>query len=209
MEEIFENIFLKKGWLAEGTLSGLGSTLKATEKIRSFFESQDISNINFCDIPCGDMHWMKEIYNKFKFYYGIDIVKPIIANNTLKYANSKAKFIHGDISSFDFTSVNINWIFTRDCLVHMSLQDIIKSLNNICKSKADKVFITHFANHRQFNDIQTGQWRPINFCQPPFNFEDPILIINENCKENDGAFNDKSMAIWSIEQIRKALQKIK
>jgi len=209
MEEIFENIFLKKGWLAEGTVSGLGSTIKATEEVRAFFEGQDLSNIIFCDIPCGDMNWMKHIYNKFKFYYGLDIVKPIIANNTLSYANSKSKFIHGDICSFDFTSLNVNWIFTRDCLVHLSLKDIKTALNNICESKAEKIFITHFTGDRNFYDISTGQWRPINFCKSPFNFDEPIMLISENCKENGGAFSDKSIGVWGIDQIRKALQSMK
>lgn len=209
MEEIFENIFLKKGWLAEGTLSGLGSTIRATEEVRKFFNKQDLSDIVLCDIPCGDMNWMKEVCNKFKGYYGIDIVKPIIANNTLKHANNKTKFIHGDICSFDFMSLNIDWIFIRDCLVHLSLNDITAALKNICNSNAKQVFITHFYGDRLFNNITTGQWRPINFCLPPFNFEKPILLINEDCKENNGAFNDKSMGVWTIEQIRKALQNMK
>lgn len=204
MEQIFENIFLKKGWLAEDTVSGLGSTIRATNNLRQALT--EMGEISICDIPCGDMNWMKEIYNGFRQYYGIDIVKPIIAQNTLKYSNNKAKFIHGDICSFDFSSINADLILVRDCLVHLSLEDIISALSNICKSNIPNIAITHFTGNRPFIDIKTGQWRPINFCIHPFNFNEPLRIINEGCLEGNGTFADKSIGIWDRLQIIKSLQ---
>ena len=50
-------------------------------------------------------------------------------------------------------------------------------------------------------DIVTGDWRPLNLQDKPFNFPSPILIINENCTEDGGEYSDKSMALWDISKL--------
>jgi hypothetical protein len=37
--------------------------------------------------------------------------------------------------------------------------------------------------------------------QFPFYFKKPILIINEECTENDGLYADKSLALWKLKDI--------
>jgi hypothetical protein len=46
-----------------------------------------------------------------------------------------------------------------------------------------------------------GKWRPLNMQLPPFNFPNPICIINEKCTEGEGEFKDKSLGLWRLKDI--------
>jgi len=206
MQEIFDGIFNKKIWGSGETVSGPGSTVIATSALRNYFTQS--KNIKICDIPCGDMNWMRLVYDSFDKYYGVDIVPYISKSNQTQFSNDKSVFFCDDICYVNFYDMDIDIIFTRDCLVHFSLNDIIVALRNIIKSNAKYLMMTHFSGDREFRDITTGDWRPINFCKEPFNFPQPEEIINEGCLEGDGAFADKSIGKWSIDAIIKALQNI-
>jgi len=206
MEKVFDNIFNNKIWGSTETVSGPGSTVTATSSLRNYFSQNH--NIKICDIPCGDMNWMRLVCNSFDKYYGIDIVAEISKKNKVQFETNKAQFDSGDICTIDFASMDIDTIFTRDCLVHFSLKDILLALNNITNSNAKYLMMTHFTGNRDFRDIVTGDWRPINFCKEPFNLDQPEEIINEGCLEGDGIFTDKSIGKWSIDSIRKSLQKL-
>lgn len=54
------------------------------------------------------------------------------------------------------------------------------------------------AQHAQTNDIQTGDFRPINMRANPFNLPEPLVSLD------DGPANSviKTMDLWSVEQIR-------
>ena len=60
---------------------------------------------------------------------------------------------------------------------------------------------TTFTNYHNNFDIVTGDWRRLNLQEKPFNFPNPILVINENCTEGKGKYKDKSMALWEINKI--------
>ncbi len=207
MKLIFENIFKKGMWGRGETSSGVGSTMSVTSSLRNYF----IQNHNFkvCNIPCGDMNWMKSIYDLFDKYYGIDIVSDICKLNKDRFKNDKAIFACGDICTIDFKDIDVDIIFSRDCLVHFCLSDIIAALQNITISNAKYLMMTHFTGDRKFRDISTGDWRPINFCKEPFLFSEPEEVINEGCLEGNGAFSDKTISKWKIEDIRKCLQLMK
>ncbi len=205
MEKVFNDIFLYKGWQGEGTISGPGSTIEATKNIRRFLSN--LGQINIIDCPCGDFNWMKLVAEKFNNYYGIDIVKDIINNNNKRYSKDNIYFIHGSLDNYDFSTINAEYMLIRDCLVHMSLQDIISVFKNIIKSNAKKIMITHFNDNRLFKDINTGEWRPINFCMPPFNFPSPHYLLNEECKECNGIFADKSIGVWDMQVIKDFIAK--
>lgn len=61
--------------------------------------------------------------------------------------------------------------------------------------------MTTFIN-RPFIDIQTGHWRPISFFDAPFNFPQPLELINENCMEGFPKFLDKSLGLWKLEDLQ-------
>lgn len=206
MKEVFQNIFNNGGWRAQGTVSGLGSTFEATKVLRdNMLTWPEKYGSKIVDIPCGDMNWMHLVAHKFDKYWGIDIVPELIDLNMKRF---NYLFGEGDIASFDYDQLgDIDIIFTRDCLVHLDKASIIKALKCICNSKAKYLAMTTFADgfKRDFRDIEIGQWRPICFTVDPFNFPTPIETINEDCKENEGAYSDKSIGVWAIEDIREAV----
>src|ERR1035437_2819313 len=44
----------------------------------------------------------------------------------------------------------------------------------------------------------TGDWRPLNFEQPPFGFPRPLEGLRKGCTEQGGLFADKSLALWRV-----------
>jgi hypothetical protein len=92
-------------------------------------------------------------------------------------------------------------IIVRDCLVHLSYEDINSAIKNIKSSGSKYLLTTTFTNYHLNHDIVTGDWRPLNLQEKPFNFSSPILVINENCTEGNGEYKDKSMAMWDISKV--------
>jgi hypothetical protein len=150
------------------------------------------------DIPCGDFNWMQHVDMGKIQYVGGDIVRKLIDQNR-KAFQSKGKFEVLDLTKGALPKVDL--IFCRDCLVHLSYNDITLALDNIVKSGAKYLLTTSFYNRENNRDISTGQWRPINLQKVPFNFPPPIDTIVENCTEGSGNFSDKSLMLWSIDSI--------
>jgi hypothetical protein len=94
-----------------------------------------------------------------------------------------------------------DFILCRDCLVHLSIADIVAALRNIAESEANYLATTTFPGRKTNIDIKTGGWRPLNLMAAPFHFPQPLTIIKEGCTEAGGAYADKSLAIWRIGEL--------
>ncbi|HOV12498.1 MAG TPA: hypothetical protein PLL90_12125 [Bacteroidales bacterium] len=93
-------------------------------------------------------------------------------------------------------------IFCRDCLVHLSNRDVLRALRNFIKSGSTYLLTTTFPNTDVNADMVSARgWRPLNFQKPPFDFPEPLLLINENCTESGGIYSDKSLGLWLIENL--------
>jgi hypothetical protein len=200
-EEIFTEIEKKNIWQEDESVSGIGSTLTQSktiiEEIPKVIKELKVKTI--FDIPCGDFNWFKEINLSDNIYLGGDIVEDIINRNNQKYKKSNIGFVHFNLLE-DITKT-MDLVFCRDCLVHFSLSDIYKALENIKKSGSTYIMTTTFPDEEENADIVTGGWRPLNFEKAPFNFPKPNLIVNENCTEMDGDFRDKSLGVWEIKDL--------
>lgn len=199
--EIFTGIFKENIWKNEESVSGLGSSLEQTSEIIKLLPGvltkYNIKSI--LDIPCGDFNWMQQINLDGIFYTGADIVKELIDANNQKYAADYRRFMHLNLIEDEFEEYDL--VFCRDCLVHLSFEDIFSSLKNI-KSSSSKYFITTtFTGQKENKNIHTGGWRPLNFQKAPFNFPEPLYLLNEKCTEADGMFTDKSLGLWKVEDI--------
>ena len=83
IESTFSNIYLSNYWGSHESVSGKGSTLSQTYRIREslpiILEKYRINSL--LDIPCGDFNWLSQIdLNSFQ-YIGGDIVYEIIKKN--------------------------------------------------------------------------------------------------------------------------------
>jgi hypothetical protein len=197
--QVFSNFYRTNHWNGSESKSGRGSDLIQTavvrEKLPKLLSKYRIESM--LDIPCGDFNWMQHVDLKVQ-YTGGDIVEKIIFDNGSKFSHDK-KFEVLDITKDYLPKVDL--IFCRDCLVHLSYDDVHLALTNIINSGSKYLLTTSFSNRGNNRDITTGQWRPINLEIDPFNFPSPIEIIIENCTEGGGRFSDKSLMLWAIDSI--------
>jgi hypothetical protein len=195
-EEVFRHIYKTNMWSSSESVSGAGSTLSETVFLRN-----EISGVarkygirTLADVPCGDFNWMKLIVNQFESYVGGDIVDELVEANNKQYATDRISFRKIDLTTNALPKSDM--LLVRDCLVHLSYQDITRALRNIAGSEITWLLTTHFIDVPNKN-ITTGDWRPLNLCASPFLFPEPVL------KFQDSAINDKkTLALWKIEDIR-------
>jgi hypothetical protein len=89
--------------------------------------------------------------------------------------------------------------------VHLSNKDIATSLKNIKASNSTYLATTTFLRREPNKDlpiISRGiAWRTLNLQIPPFNFPEPLEVIDEKCTEGNGIYSDKAIAIWKIKDL--------
>lgn len=198
---VFLEIYSKNAWGGAESRSGSGSSLEQTKTIREQLPAivKNLGVRSFLDIPCGDFYWMKQVCLEIDEYIGADIVEQLIDHNRALYTSKNRRFTVVDIMKDQLPTVDL--IFSRDCLVHFSFRDICRTIRNIKRSNSKYLLATTFTAQDQNTDIATGEWRPLNLQLPPFNFPEPIVVINENCTEVDGRYPDKSLGLWQITDI--------
>lgn len=201
--QVFTDIYKNNAWRSDESVSGYGSTLEATNAIRSalpvMVEHYDISTI--LDIPCGDYNWFRRIaFQRPISYLGADVVPEIIEKNINYYSmlDPHVHFAVMDITRDPLASADL--ILVRDLLGHFSNADVRKALVNVKHSGAKYLLATTFPNHETSGDIKTGEWRPINLASM-WGLPDPIAIIDERCTAGGGAFADKSLGLWRLNDV--------
>lgn len=196
-KRVFTEIYARNIWESDSK-SGPGSELSQTQELikelPKFFERFEIKSI--LDAPCGDFNWMQHIDLKNMEYIGGDIVPAIIETNKNQFESHNIRFEVMDIIEDDLPNVDL--IIVRDCFVHFSYRNISKALHNIRKAGIQYIATTSFINCPKNYDIPTGEWRLINLQLEPFNFPEPLYLIDEKCTEGDGRFSDKSLIIWKV-----------
>lgn len=200
---VFENIFHQNFWNSQESISGTGSELKETEIIREKLPLllQELGVESLLDAACGDLNWISHINLPLKKYIGVDIVPALIESNQARYANDQTNFFLLDIAQDPLPKTDL--ILCRDCLVHHSFESIKRIISNFKASGAKYLLTTTFTNSRKNIDIKTGQWRPLNLQLSPFNFPQPILIINEKCNPDwySNDYSDKCIAVWLLDDL--------
>ena len=200
--DIFLDIYNTNFWRDQESRSGTGSSIVKTRKLAdqlpNLFKLFNIKSL--LDLPCGDYNWMRIVSLTDIDYTGADLVPEIIKDNRIKYP--EVNFIELDLIDGDIPYADL--VLIRDCLVHFPNQLIFKSLYNLCLSDCKYVLTTTFPDHVNNIDIEMGKWRPLNLEAEPFNLPKPLYIINEGLV---GDAYDKSMALWTVEDIKSILIK--
>ena len=205
-KEIFTEIYKKNRWRSDESVSGIGSILSATRKVRSDIEYliEKYQIVSILDIPCGDFNWMKEVKlaENQVHYLGCDIVPELIEKNKINYTNDYIKFKEVDLINDNLPEHDL--VICRDCLVHFSYEDIRKAIQNIKNSNSKYLLVTSFLNIVNNEDIKTGWWRPIDLRKPPFNYLNPIEIFDEEFTEYLNESNKhlkKAMLLYKIKDL--------
>lgn len=203
LKEKFSEVYEKNIFGGRVSRSGEGSDLVQTEIIRRELPKiiKDFSVHTFLDAPCGDWYWMKETNLEVKQYIGVDIVEAMIEKHQKDFGAPSRTFICLDLATESLPKADL--IFSRDCLVHLSFDDALKIIDNFKRSGATYFLTTTFVDRTLNNDLEGKDsfWRPLNMQLYPFNFPEPLLLINEGCTEENGQFKDKSLGLWLLKDI--------
>ena len=196
-KEKFDYIYENKIWSSGETLSGIGSSLEYTKNLRKnlplLFEKYEIKS--FLDVPCGDFNWMSEVLKKYNInYIGCDIVESLIEDLKKKYSSEFIQFKRLDMCQDELPKVDL--IFVRDCLFHLSFQDIQCFINNFKKSNIKYILTSSHKNIDDFEniDIDTGSFRKIDLFKHPFNFSKDF---KEEIIDFIEPYPERSMFLWS------------
>lgn len=199
MKHIFEDIIKNRRW--SQTLCGSGSTFEYTQNLRSrlvpTLKKLDINSM--LDAPCGDYSWMStvEFPKNFK-YIGGDIVNFMIEDNKRKFP--KTDFLSIDITQDELPEVDL--LFCRDCLLHLSNNNIKSFFNNLKNQKIKFLAMSNwYDKHDNYKDINVGENRYINFLEEPYNFPQPI----EHIEDFITGFPRREILFWSYSDIEDKL----
>jgi hypothetical protein len=203
-EQVFTDIYRHNRWFGTDSVSGIGSDTVQTAIIVEAIPVllRELGVESMLDVPCGDFFWMNRIDLAGTNYVGGDIVQEIVDRNIRDYQRQGIAFRRLDLISDDLPRADL--VFVRDCLVHLSYDDISLALRNICGSGATYLLTTTFPG-RSNRNIPTGRWRPLDLQAAPFNLPAPLRLINEGCTEGNGQFHDKSLALWRVRDVDEAL----
>ena len=204
----FTLIYKYNYWSSKSSKSGDGSSLENTKDIitnlEKIIKNYDIQKI--LDVPCGDFYWMKNfLKDKNMKYQGGDIVEELIKELNKKYRSSNKNFFNIDITSDNLPSADL--LLCRDCFIHFSNEDILKTLKNFSRSNINYFLITHMINETSIEnkDIFTGEYRFIDLFSKPFNLNKKTLFSFQDDPMNIEINNQKQMSLWTRSQIIESL----
>ncbi|MFM9880044.1 MAG: GlcNAc-transferase family protein, partial [Burkholderiaceae bacterium] len=195
---VFTSIFSHNTWGDAESVSGAGSTQHATRHVRRELEGlfAEYRIRSLLDLPCGDFNWMQLVNLHGIDYTGGDVVEPLIARNTARYARPGVRFEVMDLLTSDLPQADL--VLCRDCLLHLPFADITLALANIKRSGARYLLTTSFTwRHMGPNlDIPLGHWRRLNLQQPPLTLPPPLLTMVEACLGENS--EDKSLLLFAV-----------
>ena len=213
-EEIFTDIYVNRLWdepnATNESVSGNGSTLDFTKNLREelpkLFDTFAIKTV--FDAPCGDLNWMSRVLEKNPdiAYIGGDIVAPMIESHVKKYAdNPNLSFVKINIVEDPLPDADL--MICRDCLFHLSEQDIKTFLNNFASSNIAALLTTTDILPEPNRDIETGSYRHLNLLNKPYNFTpDYIYEINDWPYPTPAT---RKMLMWGKDQIAEIIKNYK
>ena len=200
-DQIFEWIYRNNKWGDAESVSGSGSNLAQTARLRAalpaLLKRHGVRTL--LDAPCGDFHWMSQTPLELDQYIGADIVAELVARVAATHGAEGRQFIWLDLISDALPRADA--LLCRDCLVHLDYQRIAAVIANMKRSGIPLLLTTSHRRHAENEDKLTGQHRFLNFQKPPFNWPEPIEAIEEDIpspKRDSG----KMLGLWRVADIR-------
>jgi SAM-dependent methyltransferase len=195
LSERFSAIYKNRVWLngrTAGSLSGLGSDLESTEKVRQSLAEllKSLDTRVLLDVGCGDFTWMKEVPFLLK-YVGIDIAPGVIEANNALYHSEQRSFQVLDATLDPLPQADT--ILCREVLFHLSFQDIKRLVKNIRKCGSSFLIATNDNDLKYNADILSGDFRMLNLCRSPFFFPSPAQSIPD-----DGVLPHRTLSAWKV-----------
>lgn len=194
-QEVFRTIFKENRWKSPESVSGQGSTLKATKLLRERLPPvlRNLGISTLVDAPCGDTNWIRHMDYVFSEYVGVDVVPELIQQLQERPAPESWRFVNRDIVTDVLQSADA--VLCRDCLGHLPFEHALKVVANWKAAKFHYVITTTFPG-AQNRDGSLGRWRRLDLQAAPFCFPDPIALVRERDERPGDPNNFKSLGVW-------------
>lgn len=201
MQQTFAPFYRENRWGDDESVSGPGSTLERTAKLRHELPAllETIGARTLLDAPCGDFNWIQHTQLGIEQYTGVDIVPDLIASNQKLYGNDKTRFAVLDLTRDELPRVDV--ILCRDCFIHFSFRHVAAAIKNFKRSKSTYLLANSYPLWRDNTDIRTGDFRHLNLTRPPFNFPPPLKQIEEKLPEEQERFFGKILGLWRLSDL--------
>jgi hypothetical protein len=199
----FEQIYRTNLWGSEESVSGMGSALVETRTLLREVPHllRELGTKTLLDAPCGDFGWLSQADLSGIQYVGADVVQELVDRNEALYGgpDSRRRFMRLDLTADRLPTADV--VLCRDCLVHLSFRNIFEVFWRVKESGSQYLLSTTFVECTRNDDIEDGDWRMLNLQLPPFVLPRPIATILEGCTESGGAYNDKALSLWPVEDL--------
>ncbi|KAI9093844.1 hypothetical protein DFS34DRAFT_652401 [Phlyctochytrium arcticum] len=201
----FSDIYKLNSWGDSESLSGPGSTVNNTVRVRQLIDTaiRAMNIKTFLDAPCGDCNWQPNLdtFNRIQ-YTGADIVERAITLNMRKYLNKpNMRFVNLDLVLDKIPKNHFDAVLCRDAIQHLPLKDGLQVYKNFEQSGA-KYLITNFHDPKfgGNQDIAAGQFYHNHPFLPPFNFSKPLFYtIDASDQHLQEVLNErKYIAVWKL-----------
>lgn len=199
-QDVFRYIYERNAWNSRESASGVGSELGRTEALRREFPRllEQLETRTLLDVPCGDLNWISRVDLSGISYIGGDIVPELVESNIRRFGDAsdgRKRFAVIDITRDELPVADT--ILSRDCLVHLSNDQVGQALENIQRSPQIKwMVLTQFDGVEENREIVTGRWRPTDLCRAPFNLPEPDFLLDEQFTER-GAYQ-QYLGVWRL-----------
>ncbi len=201
MKQTFAPFYSENRWGDDESVSGPGSSLARTAKLRSELPVllESIGARTLLDAPCGDFNWIKETQLGIELYTGMDIVPDLITQNQKLHANQQTRFAFGDLTRDKLPRVDV--VLCRDCFIHFSYRHITKAIENFKRSGSTYLLTNSYPAWLKNENIRTGDFRHLNLALPPFNFPSPLKQIDEKYPDEQTQFFGKILGLWRLSDL--------
>jgi hypothetical protein len=200
-ESVFAGIYHRGEWLGAESVSGPGSGLGETERLRAALPPllSELGVRSMLDAPCGDFNWMRDVPLGEVDYIGGDIVRELVDADQRQYGGPRRRFLKLDLMRD--VPPRADLVLCRDCFIHLPYDGIRAALRNFKASGARYLLTTHYPGvHKPAHDITLGQFRAFNFELAPFRFPPPLRAIIDG--PLDGTpWMGRSIALWRFEDL--------
>lgn len=192
LAERFNTIYETNEWNGkDGTRSGPGSSLEATEILRRTLPDllSELGIGTVLDAGCGDALWQPELPG----YIGIDI-------SSVAVGRARRRHPERDFRTLDMCTDELprcDAIICRDALQHLSLVDGLTALQNFRRSGA-KWLLANTHRGGKNVDVPSGGWFEIDLEAGPFWLGEPVREIPDGAWKGQNRYPNKVFGIWEL-----------